>query len=96
MEISKLTENEISLSKETLSKWAFSENSLKREFKFTDFKEAFAFMTQVALIAESMNHHPNWQNMFNLVIVELSTHDLGGLTMLDLQLAKEIDSIASK
>lgn len=74
--------------------WKEENNSLKRVFKFKDFKEAFAFMTQVALIAEKMDHHPNWSNVYNTVTIELSTHDAGNVvTELDRKLAKAIDAL---
>lgn len=74
--------------------WKEENNSLKRAFKFKDFKEAFAFITQVALIAEKMDHHPNWSNVYNTVSIELSTHDAGNkVTDLDRKLAKAIDEL---
>lgn len=74
--------------------WKEENNSLKRTFKFKDFQEAFAFMTHVALIAEKMEHHPNWSNVYNTVTIELSTHDAGNkVTDLDRKLAKAIDEL---
>lgn len=74
--------------------WKEENDSLKKTFKFKDFKEAFAFMTQVALIAEKMDHHPNWSNVYNTVSIELSTHDAGNkVTELDRKLAKAIDEL---
>ena len=74
--------------------WKEENDSLKRVFKFKDFKEAFAFMTKVALIAEKMDHHPNWSNVYNSVTIELSTHDAGNkVTELDRKLAKAIDAL---
>jgi 4a-hydroxytetrahydrobiopterin dehydratase len=74
--------------------WKEENNSLKKAFKFKDFKEAFGFMTQVALIAEKMDHHPNWSNVYNTVSIELSTHDAGNkVTELDRKLAKAIDAL---
>ena len=67
---------------------------LKRDWRFKDFSEAFAFMTRVALLAESMQHHPNWSNVYNRVSIELTTHDLGGLSDLDVQLARSIDVLS--
>jgi 4a-hydroxytetrahydrobiopterin dehydratase len=73
--------------------WKEENDSLKRTFKFKDFKEAFGFMTQVALIAEKMDHHPNWSNVYNTVSIELSTHDAGNkVTDLDRKLAKALMS----
>ena len=74
--------------------WKEENNSLKKTFKFKDFKAAFAFMTQVALIAEKMDHHPNWSNVYNTVTIELSTHDAGNkVTALDKKLAAAIDEL---
>ena len=74
--------------------WTEENNKLTRTFAFKDFVEAFGFMTSVAIIAEKMNHHPNWSNVYNKVIVELSTHDAGNVvTGKDKKLAGEIDRI---
>jgi len=76
--------------------WIEENNTLKAEFDFEDFKQAFAFMTKVALLAESMNHHPNWSNVYNKVIIQLSTHDAGDVvTEKDHQLASEIDKLVN-
>ncbi len=68
--------------------------ALTRSFKFDDFNAAFGFMTRSALIAEQMNHHPEWFNVWNRVDVTLATHDAGGITVLDLKLAAAMDRIA--
>jgi 4a-hydroxytetrahydrobiopterin dehydratase len=74
--------------------WQETNNSLYRKFEFKDFSEAFAFMTRVALIAEKMNHHPKWTNVWNTVEVWLSTHDAGDIvTDKDRKLAEKIDAI---
>jgi 4a-hydroxytetrahydrobiopterin dehydratase len=73
--------------------WKEENNCLKRTFKFKDFTEAFGFMTKVALVAEKMDHHPNWSNVYNTVSIELSTHDAGNVvTALDRKLANAIDA----
>jgi 4a-hydroxytetrahydrobiopterin dehydratase len=69
-------------------------NAIARKFTFKDFNEAFSFMTRVALVAEQMNHHPEWSNVWRIVEVTLSTHDAGGLTELDIRLAETMDKIA--
>jgi len=69
-------------------------DAIKRTFVFKDFSEAFAFMTRTALLAEQLNHHPEWSNVWNRVEVTLSTHDAGGLSELDLKLAEAMDRIA--
>lgn len=75
--------------------WKEENNTLRKSFKFKDFKEAFGFMTRVALVAEKMDHHPTWTNTWNTVSFELSTHDAGNkVTDLDRKLAEEIDQLA--
>ena len=69
-------------------------DAIRRTFVFKDFNAAFGFMVRVALLAEQMNHHPEWTNVWNRVEVTLSTHDAGGLTELDLKLAEAMDRIA--
>ena len=74
--------------------WTEKDNSLYRKFEFSDFSEAFAFMTRVALAAEKMNHHPKWTNVWNTVEVWLSTHDAGDIvTDKDRKLAEKIDAL---
>lgn len=93
----KLTEEEIAQKASELRSWKListSEKSfLKAELKFKDFKEAFGFMTQAALVSEKLDHHPNWSNVYNTVIIELFTHDVKGLTELDFNWAKQIDKL---
>lgn len=81
-----------------LTDWHLCEGreAISRSFKFHDFKEAFGFMTEVALEAEKMNHHPEWSNVYRNVDITLSTHDADGLTALDLKLAAQIDRIAKR
>ena len=74
--------------------WKESDNKLYRKFEFSDFSEAFSFMTRVALVAEKMDHHPLWTNVYNTVEIWLSTHDAGdSVTEKDKKLAEEIDSL---
>lgn len=74
--------------------WIEADDKLKKTFRFKDFSEAFAFMTRVALEAEKLNHHPTWHNTWNMVEIELTTHDAGNkVTQQDFLLAKAIDSI---
>ena len=75
-------------------KMADGRDAVQKTFKFKDFNEAFGFMARAALVAERMNHHPEWFNVWNRVDVTLSTHDAGGLTELDLKLAEAMDRIA--
>ena len=73
--------------------WLIEDKSIKKEFKFDNFIDAFGFMSQVALLAEKMDHHPNWQNTYNKVNIELTTHDKGGITKNDTKLAESIDKL---
>ena len=77
----------------TLPNWQKVAGKLHRDLVFADFVEAFAFMTKVALIAEAMNHHPEWSNVWNRVSIYLITHDIGGLSNLDVELAQRIDEL---
>jgi len=92
-----LSPNERSILATDLAHWSMVANrdAITRSYQFKDFKEAFAFMTQCALMAEQMNHHPEWFNVWNRVEVTLSTHDAGGLTKLDLDLARSMDRYAN-
>lgn len=71
--------------------WSVDGVVLRREFRFEDFDAAFAFMTRVAALAKGMDHHPNWSNAYDKVVIELTTHDVGGLTSKDFELAEGID-----
>lgn len=71
------------------------ETALSRTFKFKDFSEAFGFMARAALVAEKLDHHPEWKNVYRTVDVRLTTHDAGGLTGLDFDLAEAMDTIAA-
>jgi 4a-hydroxytetrahydrobiopterin dehydratase len=73
--------------------WTQEGDTLHRELEFADFSEAFGFMTRVALVAESRNHHPDWSNSWNKVTIDLTTHDAGGLTDNDVGLAEAINSL---
>ena len=79
----------------TLPHWGLAEgrDAIRREFRFRDFSAAFGFMTRVALLAEQHNHHPEWFNVWNLVRIELSTHESAGLTDKDVALARAIDAL---
>jgi 4a-hydroxytetrahydrobiopterin dehydratase len=77
-----------------LPAWNLVNGKLHRELLFADFSEAFGFMARVALAAEAMGHHPEWSNVWNRVTIELTTHDCGGLSELDLRLARRIDVLA--
>lgn len=74
--------------------WQLREGKLHREFRFDDFVRAFAFMSAAAIIAEKMNHHPEWSNVYSRVTVDLTTHDAGGITELDFELAAAMSDLA--
>jgi len=90
-----LTPAEIDDLVKALPLWSLVNGKLHREFRFADFSEAFGFMARVALAAETLNHHPEWSNVWNRVVIELTTHDSGGLTALDLALAGRIDRLVA-
>ncbi|NJB87157.1 4a-hydroxytetrahydrobiopterin dehydratase [Lewinella marina] len=77
--------------------WTEKDNALHREFSFADFRQAFAFMTEVAFAAEKMDHHPDWSNVYNRVSIKLNTHDAGNtVTDRDRKLAERIDGIFAR
>lgn len=76
-----------------LSSWKIESDKLMREFMFKDFIEAFGFMSKVALLAQQANHHPEWSNVYNKVRIRLTTHDAGGITQKDVDLALQIDEL---
>jgi len=94
MAVDKLTESEITSALEQLSNWSVTQAKLHRDFKFPDFAHAFGFMATAAILIEKRNHHPEWLNVYNRVSVDLTTHDTGGITQKDVDLAKLLDSIA--
>ena len=77
----------------SLPAWTVLPDRLRRQWRFRDFSEAFGFMSRVALAAEALNHHPEWSNVYNRVTIELTTHDCGGLSQRDLDLARRIDAL---
>ncbi|WP_274423155.1 4a-hydroxytetrahydrobiopterin dehydratase [Chelativorans sp. YIM 93263] len=96
MPTQKLDKPEIEKELAELQGWSASEDgtAIRRRFTFANFSEAFGFMARVALAAEKMGHHPDWSNVYKTVDISLSTHDAGGLTELDLKLARKIDKLA--
>jgi 4a-hydroxytetrahydrobiopterin dehydratase len=89
----KLSTREIAAGLRTLRGWKLVKGSLHRDFKFKDFTQAFGFMKRVAVVADRMDHHPDWSNAYNKVTVDLSTHSAGGLTTDDFELAGNIQKI---
>ncbi|MEW6512123.1 MAG: 4a-hydroxytetrahydrobiopterin dehydratase [Bacteroidota bacterium] len=89
----KLSESEILSALGKLKTWSVAGGKLHREFSFTDFVTAFGFMTSVALIAEGLNHHPDWSNVYNRVTIDLSTHSEGGITGFDVEFASRVNAL---
>lgn len=89
-----LGEQEIARRLSELSGWSQQDQTLVKDYRFASFVEAFGWMTQVALVAERMDHHPDWSNVYNRVRVQLSTHDANGITGLDFELAAHMDALA--
>ena len=92
--ITALSEQEIQQQLNTYNQWQLNGGKLYRRLVFEDFIHAFSFMTQVAIIAEKMNHHPEWENVYKTVVVNLTTHEAGGITDLDFELAGKMDELA--
>jgi 4a-hydroxytetrahydrobiopterin dehydratase len=90
---SKLTADQIGESLSTLNGWELKEGKLHKTFTFADFVQAWGFMARAALIAQAMDHHPEWFNVYRTVRVDLSTHDAGGVTALDVELARKMDAL---
>ena len=96
MTVSKATSEEIDEFLTTHINWTTEDGKLRRTFTFRTFREAFSFMTEVAFVAERSNHHPEWSNVYNQVTVQLATHDAGGITEKDFDLAGKMEVIASR
>ena len=94
MAAKKLTDTQIQENLTQVDGWTIENGKLHKEFQFDNFVSAFGFMTQLALVAESLNHHPEWFNVYNRVTIDLMTHDAGGISELDFQWAKQADTIS--
>lgn len=92
----KCTEAELESGLRELVGWKVVDGKLRRELEFKDFVQAFSFMTAMALYAESQNHHPEWFNVYNRLVIELSTHDVGGISPFDFDFAKRVDALYSR
>ena len=92
----KLTEAEVSSALKELSGWSVVNGKLHREYKFPDFVHAFGFMATAAIAIEAMNHHPEWFNVWNRVTIDLTTHDAGGITTNDVDLARKLEALANR
>jgi 4a-hydroxytetrahydrobiopterin dehydratase len=93
MPAKKLTDSEIQSNLSTIKGWTLANGKLHREFACKDFVAAFGNMTRVALIAESMNHHPEWFNVWNKVVIDLNTHSVNGISDYDFKLAAKISEV---
>jgi 4a-hydroxytetrahydrobiopterin dehydratase len=96
MTIEKATEQEIQAVIAELDSWTIKDDKLHREYAFQNFVQAFGFMAQAALLAEAAAHHPEWFNVYNKVVVDLTTHEANGITKKDFELARGMEEIASK
>ena len=92
----KLSKAKIAIALSKLPEWKLKGGKLHREYKFADFIAAFGFMTGAALVAQGMEHHPEWFNVWNTVRVDLATHDAGGITALDVNLAHSMEELAAR
>jgi len=90
----KLGEDEVRSKLDELPGWTLRSGKLRRELKFESFVDAFGFMTSVALVAESMDHHPEWSNVYNRVVIDLATHDVDGISERDFALAHAVDRLS--
>jgi 4a-hydroxytetrahydrobiopterin dehydratase len=93
MTIPKLTDEQIKKELNSLTGWSVVNGKLHKDFVFTDFIEAFGFMCKAAIHIEKMNHHPEWFNVYNKIKVDLITHDAGGITQNDVNLARTLNSL---
>ncbi|MGH9423820.1 MAG: 4a-hydroxytetrahydrobiopterin dehydratase [Thermoanaerobaculia bacterium] len=92
--IDRLSEAAVATRLQGLPDWSLRDGKLHRELRFADFVAAFGFMTALALVAERMNHHPEWFNVYNRVLIDLTTHDAGGISIRDFELAGEVERLA--
>jgi len=92
----KLSADAVEARLDELAGWVQQDGKLHREYKFADFVQAFAFMTAAAIEAEKMDHHPEWFNVYNKVVVDLMTHEVGGISDFDFQLAAKLELLAAK
>ena len=91
--VSLIEKNQLDSFIEKNPSWIIDNKTIKKEFKFENFIEAFGFMSKVALLSEKIDHHPDWQNIYNKVKINLTTHDKGGITTNDIKLAESIDKL---
>ena len=95
-QIAKLSDEAVAQALRAHPAWSIEAGKLHREFRFADFNAAFAFMARVALVAEQIDHHPEWFNVYNRVVVDLTTHDARGISQSDFDLAAKMDAFAAE
>ena len=93
MVLTKLSDEQIQAELNGLNGWSVVNGKLHKEFEFSDFNEAFGFMTRASMHIEKMNHHPEWFNVYNKLVIDLMTHDASGITENDINLAKILNSL---
>jgi 4a-hydroxytetrahydrobiopterin dehydratase len=91
----KLTTEQIQQALTGLDGWELKEGKLHKTYRFTDFVQAWGFMSRAALLAEALNHHPEWYNVYGTVRIDLNTHDAGGITAMDVELATKMEALLS-
>jgi len=96
MKPAKLTKEQLAAALEDLPGWSIVDNKLHRDYKFPDFVHAFGFMATAAIAIEALNHHPEWCNVYNRVTIHLTTHDSGGITAKDTELAGKLEALAKR
>lgn len=94
--MAKLSETDLTAAVEALPGWSIKNGKLHREYEFPDFVHAFGFMATAAIAIEAMEHHPEWSNSWNQVVVNLTTHDAGGITAKDILLAGKLEELAKR
>ena len=92
----KLDNEEINIELSKLNNWELDNDRIRKTFEFKDFGDAFAFMTRMAIEIEGINHHPEWFNVYNKLVIDLMTHDVGGISQNDINLAKYLDKLQGK
>ena len=93
MSVEKMTSQQIEAGLKDLSGWKLRDEKLRRELKFKNFVQAWGFMTQVAMLAEQADHHPEWSNVYSRVTIDLTTHEAGGISQRDFDLAKKVNEV---
>jgi 4a-hydroxytetrahydrobiopterin dehydratase len=94
--MARLTETDLKAAVDALPGWTIANGKLHREYEFPDFVHAFGFMATAAIAIEAMEHHPEWSNVWNQVVVDLTTHDAGGITAKDILLAGKLEALAKR